>query len=520
MKKITIAIIAITFCTIVSAQNIPYEKLEEFSTSISNLQSKANGLSYSDGSANYEISFPDENFQISFSNQLATNAVYKKLDDREFMELTENIDLSKVISVTILSTEKNVSQISLTFPANSLKTQIFEEGVLLETKELTTLVLFTNDEPQKLYGEIIKLCNYLKKEAGTFSYDVEELATIWETASNKNAISTLQSFRYKYMSTLYDDQAKIKIKKLEDEELKEKNRLTAVRVEKERIKAIEEANRVRRENERLERLAEEERERLAQIAEVARLKDLRNVGFAAFRVGYVSPTSEESKKLGAVPIYLANGLPHYGGEFSPYAHPYTKGQFGLETGFSAGFTGIANLEFLNKNMGSRIGFGLPMDINFAMMKYSWKDLAKDAGNNAFLYNDAKYGFWGVISGGIGLSLSIRPAKDFFIDFVARPDFYLTTGGKYEVNGTNGIRNYTIETSRNDNSSGISKTFGINIRFKKILLSFEMKQGIVEKEHFIESVKVTENSGATDTSYNVTPSNLNLDYMQMTLGFVF
>ena len=282
------------------------------------------------------------------------------------------------------------------------------------------------------------------------------------------------------------------------------------RRKKDKINAVEE----------VARLAEEERVRLAEIAEEARLKDLRNVGFAAFRVGYVTPTSEESQKLSAVPIYLANGLPHYGGEFTPYANPYTKGQFGLETGFSAGFTGIINLEWLNKHMPSRIGFGIPLDMNFAMMKYSWEGLGTGAGKNAFLYTDAKYGFWGVLSGGIGLSLTIRPAKRFYIDFIARPDFYLTTGGKYTVEGANGTRNYSIETVRDDNSSGMGKTFGVNIRYKRIMLAFEMKQEIVEKENFTESVKVTESSGTTNNRYDVKPSNLNLDYMQMTLGFVF
>jgi hypothetical protein len=522
MKKIITLIILIQISLSLQAQKVPYEKLEELSTSISNLQNKANGLTYNEGSINYELSFPEENFQVSFSNQLATVSVYKKSGDREVMELTENIDLSEVISVKILSANNKISQISLIFPINSIKTQIFEEGVLLENKEMTTLVLYTNQEPLKLYAEIIKLCNYLKKETGTFTYDVEELATIWETALNQNTISTLQSFYYKYISTLYDDQVNVKIKLLEAAELKEKNRLIAIKVENDRIKSIEEANRIKAENERLARLAEEERERLAQIAEEARLKDLRNVGFAAFRVGYVSPTSGESKKLIATPAYITNNIfqAHSGTEFAPYSAPLTKGQVGLETGFSAGFNGIVNLEFINKSMPSRIGFGLPLDINFAMMKYSWEDLGTNAGKNAFFYKDAKYGFFGVVSAGVGLSLSIRPAKGFFIDFIGRPDFYLTTGGKYEVEGKYGTKNYKIETTRNDNSAGISKTFGVNIRYKRVILGFEMKQGIEDKEQFSESVSLEENGFTSNYEYSVKPSNLNLDFMQMTLGIVF
>jgi hypothetical protein len=517
MKKIAITIVlCLLIISSICAQQMPYEKLEELSTAISKLQFITNGLTYNDDKSEYQISFPDANFQVAYHNLLSTNAVYKKSNGKEILYVTEDIDLSTVISGKIISTASRLAQVHLEFPLNSIATQEFENGELIGTKEVSSLDFFVNEDYWSLYSEMIKLCNYLKKEKDTFNYDVEEIATIWSRTLNKKSIVGFRNFIKNYPNTLYITQAETEIRLIEKADLAENNRLEQIQIEKERISFIKEANRI-----------EAEKKLLARIAEEARLKKLRNVGFGALRIGYVSSTSTESKSLISIPTYISkinNNQLLNGSTSAPFSAPYSQGQFGLKTGFSAGFTGINHLEFINKNMPSRIGFGMPMDFNVAMMRYSWTGLGNDAGAYKFLYSDAQYGLWGVASIGVGLSLSIRPTDHIFIDLIARPDFYLTTGGKYHTEGTKGTTSYVIETSRSDNSLGFGHTLGINFRFKKLILGFEMRQGIIDNKHFIEDFQINETNPkdmwTSNDQYNVITSGLNLNYSNMSLGTVF
>lgn len=199
------------------------------------------------------------------------------------------------------------------------------------------------------------------------------------------------------------------------------------------------------------------------------------------------------------------------------ASPYTTGQFGLKPGFNAGLTGIINLEFINKNMPSWIGIGVPLDFNVAMMQYKWEEIRTNSTNN-FVYQDAKYNFWGVASVGAGLSISFHPAKNTFIDIIARPDFYGTFGGNYRASATDGAGNFDLKIERGAGSSGDSfgwaKTIGLNVRYKRIAFGFELKDGIVDKAEFTEKI---ENVGSYNTIKN---AGLNLDYMQFTFGYIF
>jgi hypothetical protein len=232
MKKIIALVILIQIALSVQAQKVPYEKLEELSKAISTLQFGANELSYNDGKTDYEISFPEENFKVYYSNLLADNSIYKKSGNREVLELTENIDLSAIISITIISSENSVAQIRMIFPFNSIKTQIFEEGKLIETKEVSSIDFFVKNEYRKLYAEMIELCHYLKKEKGSFDYDIDEVAKKWETALNRNTTVEFQNLLKNYSNTLYEEQALLEIQVIKNAELVEKNRLEAIRVEK------------------------------------------------------------------------------------------------------------------------------------------------------------------------------------------------------------------------------------------------------------------------------------------------
>ncbi len=173
MKNIKIIIILLLLSISVKAQNVPYEKLEAFSKEISQLQFEANGLTYNDGTTDYEISFPEENFTVSISSHLATNVVYKKTEDTEVMELTENIDLSKVIGIEYNNSlqTKSLLCLQLYFPKGSLKTNILKNGKISKiiNNDYITIYRAKNSNKSSLFNTFYNLCTSLKKEKGLIS---------------------------------------------------------------------------------------------------------------------------------------------------------------------------------------------------------------------------------------------------------------------------------------------------------------------------------------------------------------
>lgn len=117
----------------IKAQKIPYEKLDEISASISQLQLKANGLTFNDGKEDYILSFPENNFQILYSTGKAQRAVYKKKGDTEYLYLTENIDLKKVDVFYHVRYPGAIGVYLMSFP-NGIQTQIYVNGKYKETK--------------------------------------------------------------------------------------------------------------------------------------------------------------------------------------------------------------------------------------------------------------------------------------------------------------------------------------------------------------------------------------------------
>ena len=74
-------------------QNVKYEELDAFTREISKLQAGSEML---EDEKKNSLSFSAESFKIWFKDLKATNAVYKIKDGKETLEVTENIDLSKV----------------------------------------------------------------------------------------------------------------------------------------------------------------------------------------------------------------------------------------------------------------------------------------------------------------------------------------------------------------------------------------------------------------------------------------
>ena len=479
MKNIIIISLLLLISISLKAQDIPYEKLNELSSSMSSYQLSANEKSYDENGNKVTISFCESNFEILYSNKLATNSVYKSVNGKERMELVEDLNLSKVTAVKIISLEGAFCKYRLEFPENSATEQIYEDGNLTSTNKVSFIDLYSSHDKYGVYDKIVQMCELLKYKS---EEKIAEASKDWSVAKGSNSVESYQNFLNKYPNSLYtievNDLLNYRKKVIQDEN----NRLEKIRLENLRIQ---------------EEKARLERERLAAIAEAAQLKAERNIGFFGFKIGYVQPTNEDSKKVSGAP--------------SAGVSPYTTGQFGLKSGFSAGFTGNINLEFINKNLPSWIGVGIPVDFNVAMMQYSWDELSSET----VVYEDAKYSLWGVASIGAGLSLTFHPAKSIFIDIIARPDFYGTFGGNYKANAIEGGNTVAIKTERESGSGGDSfgfgKTLGLNIRYSHIIFGIEVKSDIIDNAEFnrIEGgLSPIENKG------------LNLDNIQFTFGYIF
>lgn len=488
MKNIIISSILFLASYTINGQDVTYEKLDSLSTSMTNYQLSANEKSYEENGNKITISFSESNFNILYNNKLAANSVYKNVNGKERMELVEDVDLSKVTSVTIIPLDGSFCKYRLGFPDNSLTEQTYEDGDLTATAKVSSLDLYSAHDKYKVFDRIIQMCELFRNKS---QEKIDETSRDWLRARSGNSVESYQNFISRYPNSLYTSEAQnllaYRKKAIQDEN----DRLEKIRLENLRIQ--EEKDRI-------------ERERLAAIAEAERLKAERNIAFFSFRAGYVMPTNADSKELaGTVSSVMNPGQ----------TQVYSTGKFGLKSGFSAGFTGVFNLEFINKNLPSWIGIGIPADFNVAMMQYSWDDLP----SSTYVYKDAKYSLWGVASAGAGLSLSFHPAPRLFIDVFGRADYYGTFGGNYNAKATttDGVGNFDTKIERESGSGadsfGFAKTFGLNVRYTSFLLGIELKNDIIDNAKFNEKIG---SSGSLPLENN----GLNLSYMQLTLGYIF
>lgn len=139
-----------------NAQNIPYEKLDEISASISYLQLKVNNLNFNDGQEDYILSFPENNFRILYSTGKAQRAVYKKKGDTEYLYLTENIDLAKIDVFYHVRYPGAIGAYLMSFP-EGVKTQVYINGKYAETKTENYLNFYyekKRDSGKKLLEEL------------------------------------------------------------------------------------------------------------------------------------------------------------------------------------------------------------------------------------------------------------------------------------------------------------------------------------------------------------------------------
>lgn len=140
MKKLYL-LLCIFFLTFPKSQEIPYEKLDSISAKISQFQLQSNNLVYNDGKETYEISLPDDNFQILNSSGLVTRALTKKSEENESLFLSENIDLSKVDEVFPVQYPGSAGVVRMNFP-EGIKTQIYTNGKYDKTTRAYFLEFF------------------------------------------------------------------------------------------------------------------------------------------------------------------------------------------------------------------------------------------------------------------------------------------------------------------------------------------------------------------------------------------
>jgi hypothetical protein len=227
MKKLFIIITSLFTIITLKAQDVPYEKLEKFSKEISKLQFDANGKTYNDGKTDYEISFPEENFRIFFNNQLATNVVYKKSNNKELMYLTENISLGRVVGFTLVIRDNNIIVWKIDFGKFNVTTQIFDNGKLTGTTLSNELILYeyinSNSKASvpSFFNSFPELCNTMKKSIGMITDEAIET----ENKDWEDKYLTSADFVKKYPNSLRTMQVKLTIENNKKNELIEYNRV-------------------------------------------------------------------------------------------------------------------------------------------------------------------------------------------------------------------------------------------------------------------------------------------------------
>jgi hypothetical protein len=220
MKKIITILLIIQATFSLYAQTVSYEKLDSISTEISKMQSEVNGKTYNYGESEFELSFPEENFKVFYHNQLATKAIYKKQNGKELLYLTENIDFSKATGYVYGITDSNILSLRVYFPAAYLKTQLYENGVLVNTISEESLEFF------RINKKVDKTITYLLFNLIT-SLQIEKGLLTKEERSNQNkdfsltlSISDAQKFILKYPFSINNMYLKTYIKQLEEAEKK------------------------------------------------------------------------------------------------------------------------------------------------------------------------------------------------------------------------------------------------------------------------------------------------------------
>ncbi len=195
------------------SQNMPYQELDSLSNRISELQFAANGITYREAGDDYKLSFPKENFKVFTANRMAMNAVYKKETGKpEILELTENIDLTKITSFKGHFGNDEMVCFRMVFPEGSITTKVYENGQLTKTITNNYIDFYSNLNKSKtnsnyntwqLFNSLVYLAHSLKAEKKLFNYNIDELDKKWKQTVDVYKVSEIKEFIAKNKGTLY-----------------------------------------------------------------------------------------------------------------------------------------------------------------------------------------------------------------------------------------------------------------------------------------------------------------------------
>ena len=209
--KYLIYSIAFLFSNSLMAQTA-YETMDSLSSEIRNLQFSANGLKGLDKDGNFEVSFPEDNFNFLISTRHANHVVYKKTGDQEVLTNTEEIDLSKALSVETEWMNDDLGVVKLSFPRGYLKPNAYMDGNPINANAIDYLPFYfkrmnSQNNDRRMMNLVVEICHRTKIDKGSFTEEeVTEMnkQVVWlrENYSFDN-ISSFNQFLEKYPSSLY-----------------------------------------------------------------------------------------------------------------------------------------------------------------------------------------------------------------------------------------------------------------------------------------------------------------------------
>jgi len=213
-----ILILLVTFIPQLLLAQLSYQALDSLSSVANQLQKTADGTTASVSGIDSYISFPEQSFGILFYNKLAFNVVYYKNNNKEYIKLTESIDLSKSTSVRLIE-ERNHAMLAITFQGSIPKTTVYQNGKMIEQERENDLTLYCRIDNkggslanhEKFLLTIAYIINVLKEEKGSLQKGRalalnEQWLSILKTEFPQN-IDALEVFIKKNKNSILENEA-------------------------------------------------------------------------------------------------------------------------------------------------------------------------------------------------------------------------------------------------------------------------------------------------------------------------
>lgn len=227
---------------IASISQTPYQKIDSLSKAIRTIQEQVNDKLYQVSSSEvYTLSFPEESFGINISDKLAHVAVYKTRNDKDVLYLTNSIDITKLVSVKVITDESVVGRLLLEFPQANLKTQTISNGKTIQSTSEYLELFFLNtienrskpriDQNQYLLINLLAaLTNNLKSDRDKAQSQKDFLATeSWNRLlRNTTSLLSLERFVSDYPTSIFVKEIKQEITAIKEEEALKREKEAAI----------------------------------------------------------------------------------------------------------------------------------------------------------------------------------------------------------------------------------------------------------------------------------------------------